>query len=41
MNHLDMRVADILADQIDAHLNGLIPADWPVSGDDIARRRNQ
>lgn len=37
MNPLDMRVADIQADQLEAQLNGLIPADWPISGDEITK----
>ena len=39
MNPLEMRVIDIQADQLEAVLGGLLPAEWPVSGDDIARRR--
>ena len=41
MNSLNMRVSDIESDQLEAELDGLVPADWPVSGDDIARRNNQ
>ena len=40
MNPLLMKVSDIVADQLYAQLEGLIPADWPVSGDDIARFRH-
>lgn len=41
MSFLDMRVVDIEFDQLAAVLNGLIRAEWPVSGDDIARHNNQ
>lgn len=41
MNPLEMRVENIRADQLEAQLDGLIPADWPISGDEIARYRNQ
>lgn len=37
MNPLEMRVCDIQADRSEAVLGGLLPAEWPFSGDDIAR----
>ena len=37
MNPLLMRVVNIESDQLEAQLDGLIPADWPISGDDLAR----
>lgn len=37
MNPLEMRVCDIQADQLEAVLGGLLPAEWPFSGDNIAR----
>lgn len=41
MNFLESRVCDLEDDQLEASNNGFIPAVWPVSGDDIARRNNQ
>lgn len=32
-----MRVENVRSDQLEAQLNGLIPAEWPISGDEIAR----
>lgn len=37
MNPLDARVLDILADRYEAVLFNLVPAVWPVSGDELAR----
>lgn len=33
MNPLEMRVIDIQADQLEAVLGGLLPAEWPIDGD--------
>ena len=35
MNFLDYLVSDVIADRADAVERGLVPAEWPVSGDAI------